>query len=395
MKIVILSRRLLSWLMLGVMVLTVLFMGCAGATSSPSTSAQTSTTFSPTTPVVTTPLSPLESEGLTTDKLLFFSELGPGEVGLVSLYIINIDGKGMTKLVEGHWSNEINDVWWNFSLSPDRKHLAYFPNDSSGYLALNIINFADESITTVVSANAGGYAAWSPDGTRIAYDDRLGNLHVVNIDGTGDQKLASPRGGDYYGMGRLNGHIKHPIWSSDGKYILYDDFNAPSTMTIGSGSLDNRSIYLYSFDTGKTTLVSSGKEIINSIAHGVKALLHSDHSCFDIKTDGTGCRDLGLTINDKPQFSPDKTLIADFFVGQPLKILDAVSGMMVCDTPALNLNNFVWSPDSKHIAYVYHHYELDIHDYHNGVCVIRRDLSGGIQAFSRSGSEMVLVGWIQ
>jgi TolB protein len=58
------------------------------------------------------------------------------------------------------------------------------PRDARVYLAS-----ADGTNIRPLSLPGGSSAAWSPDGSRIVYT-RDGFLHLINVDGSGEQKLA-------------------------------------------------------------------------------------------------------------------------------------------------------------------------------------------------------------
>lgn len=391
MKIVILSRRLLNFLLLVVIILTATLTGCANSevvtTSAYTASSSPTSTSMPTTTYLSPVQRKLQSEGLIGDKLLFITQ---HDITKPGLYIINIDGTQMTKLAEGGWSGDINEICWYFSLSPDKKLLAYFSTTANNNtMALNILNLNDYSVTRVIEVE-GGNVAWSPDGSRIAYVNLAGYLHVVNIDGTDDRELSSPNSQYYLQSGQVKGHITHPVWSPDGKYIMFDDFNARHTMTVGS-VLENTSVYLLNLDTGDTNIVQSEAEIINSPTGGPKVLLHTVYHCFDVNGDGTALRELNLDFNDKVQYSPDGSLIAYFSWGDPLEVLDAATGSLAYHTHVTELDHFVWSPDSKHIAYVLYTQYDTVSD----VYIVRNDLSQGFRAFSQLDTKIVFVGWLK
>jgi hypothetical protein len=52
---------------------------------------------------------------------------------------------------------------------------------------------------------------WSPDGQQVAFVTEASNLAIVNIDGN-----------NYHIINELPGACMGPVWSSDGKYILYN-----------------------------------------------------------------------------------------------------------------------------------------------------------------------------
>jgi len=146
-------------------------------------------------------------------------------------------------------------------------------------------------------------AAWSPDGTRIAFArlDRHGavrTVHVMNADGSGDTALA------FQGSRR-------PAWSPDGKQIAFDSFRDKDITAATE-------IYIMAADgTNQTRLTENdgsnfgpawspdGRSI--AFTCQVDAPLGPGSICV-MNPDGTGIRALtenrrGVDLN--PSFSPD------------------------------------------------------------------------------------------
>ncbi len=64
-----------------------------------------------------------------------------------------------------------------------------------------------------MTSDAGGNAAWSPDGKKIAYcssADGDSEIWIVNLDGSGMKQLTKNKGND-----------TNPAFSPDGSYIFY------------------------------------------------------------------------------------------------------------------------------------------------------------------------------
>jgi tricorn protease-like protein len=396
------------FLLLVIIIFSTILTGCtdSGITSMPTTSkssSSTTTSMPKTTPkptptptpmpsTTTTYLSPvqreIQKEGLIGNKLLFIVLPDFGKPP--SLYMMNIDGTNVTKLLEGVFTTDINEVCWYFSLSPDKKHIAYSNAatiNGSVSIQLNIYDLNDGSITKV-SEVAGYYNAWSPDGTKIAYVNRTGDLFVVNVDGTNNTELTSARSQTYLQSGTIHGHIQHPVWSPHGKYIMYDDFNAPGSMTIGIYTLDYRSVYLLNLETGEKKTIYHGAEIVNTTTSETRVLIHSDDNCYDVNRDGTGIRELNLDFNDKMQYHPNGEVIGYFSYGDPIRLLNPATGS-ITSSSTIDVENFIWSPDGRHIAYVKNEYFRT-----SNICIMRSDNFSDFSIYIQENADIFLVGWI-
>lgn len=145
-------------------------------------------------------------------KIAFSSSRSEGVIGgHMNIWVMNIDGSGLTLLTPGAVSDEgeagIDPTW-----SGDGSKIAYsFAGD---VWSMN----ADGSGKTDLTADpalpaAGGQAAWSPDGSTIAYI-RGADIWTMNADGSGKTQLTFTTGG--------LGTEKAPDWSPDGTRIVYE-----------------------------------------------------------------------------------------------------------------------------------------------------------------------------
>jgi len=357
---------------------------------------------------------------LINDRLIFIAY---SENLTASLYLVNVDGNKLTKLadIDPIWEN----TWPPLSLSPDRKRIAYFANS---YLSIYDIGNGDiTKLNKVQSKYKTRYLAWSLDGSKIAYVDSS-DLYIINSDGTNNKLLAEHNTGEYgYGGGGspiiMEDQIRHPVWLSDGKHIIFDDFCIPGSMSSrGILSPINRTIYSVNIEYSSNNSlpfksIVCEKSEINSYSSFINKVLiclyeseKKEVMFYIMNEDGTNLKLFSDTCIDS-KWSPDGTAIAYVTDNQKMRMANTISlraipltagidvGIYITWSPddenagyMYHAGNFIWSPDSKHIAYIHQK------DYFSkDIFVLRRDLSCKFLVFSSSEADqcLALIDWIK
>jgi Tol biopolymer transport system component len=133
------------------------------------------------------------------------SASGPVE-GSSGIYLINVDGTGLCKLTGSH--NEESESYGMYpAWSPDGGKIAF---EDKGMI--NVIN-PDGSGRKELTGTKGAQSVpvWSPDSQKIAYIESANQgLYLINADGSGREKLT----------GNASGLPQH-AWSPDGQKIAY------------------------------------------------------------------------------------------------------------------------------------------------------------------------------
>ena len=185
--------------------------------------------------------------------------------------------------------------------SPDGSKIA-FTSWRDGYPEIYVVNANGTGLMRLTNhATGSGNAAWSPDGRKIAFDsgrdDNQADIYVMNTDGSGVTRLTSNSTYDL-----------SPAWSPDGRKIAFE--------TDRDG---NREIYVMNADgTGVTRLTSHSADDGAPAwsPDGRKIAFHTardgNFEIYAMDSDGSNVSNLtnNSTFDGQSAWSPDGTKIA-------------------------------------------------------------------------------------
>jgi len=188
-----------------------------------------------------------------------------------------------------------------------------------------------------ITTGGGKYhPAWSPDGTKIAFEDGDG-IHITNADGSGGRLF-------------LETGI-NPSWSPDGTRIAFDDRSFPWPGFVEIAFVDGHAPPIGLLANGRDLVWSpSGARIAYVDAFGSSGNVHVANA------DATADTQLTFTENYKsrPSWSPDGTKIAfsenlPNNTGASVVVMNADGSGRTALGPG---GSPVWSPDGTKLVYV-------------------------------------------
>jgi tricorn protease len=147
-------------------------------------------------------------------------------------------------LTRSSGSRDRNAAW-----SPDGSTIAFF-SDRSGEYQLYVMDAAGDAELRQVGNRAGGYphtVRWSPDGTRIAFTDETLTLYHITV-ATGELVTVDRAEIEPMDVSLEAKPISDFVWSPDGRWLAYSK--------IGLDQVSN--IWVYSVETGQRHNLSSG-----------------------------------------------------------------------------------------------------------------------------------------
>ena len=299
-----------------------------------------------------------------TRRLLLIS-MEPSSSGI---YTINADGTGRKQLTSSPPYQDNYPAW-----SPDGKRITFLrvtrdpavadpANPAANIVVLYVMNADGSGLLPLSTAHDGyQFAPWSPDGTRLLSffnafraresDPYTFDLHVINSDGSGQVKVHDATAQAW------------AAWSPDGRRIAFLDFADP--LLRDGGRLDT---YVMNADgSGKTRLTSDGDSQlptwspdgtrIQILGHGP----NGNFAAYVMNADGSGkvlvAQDTFVLGNTANPWSPDgKQLLVLRFVSGGASVAafraDGTGQVSASPTPAgFSDVNPSWSPDGSQIAF--------------------------------------------
>lgn len=216
----------------------------------------------------------------------------PGSVWNGDIYVVDADGTAKTRLTRDP-AEEFDAAW-----SPDGTKIAFsrFTGRRFQIFVMNADGTGATQLTHTDSAATD--AAWSPDGSRIAFTRCRGScdIYVMSADGSSERRLTY---GEHPGD-------QSPTWSPDGRRIAYADLTGIFAINVEGG--DRQRVTDGPADDGNPAWSPAGPLIAFDSSRG---LFNAD--IYAVSADGSG-EIANVTdsppLDSNPSWSPDGRRIA-------------------------------------------------------------------------------------
>lgn len=320
--------------------ITLVLGGCVGSGPMPATSAASPTTtpLQATAPAATVPtLSPAAPSLAAPTGRIFFSAIAP-TASRASIYVLNADGSGRTKLTgtlaadepapspDGSLVAFVSDGIWLMRAdgsqprqirhdpkmveewpvwSPDGRQIAYLETPTCSPCGigitwnLNVMNADGSGLRKVTDASSDSRPAWSPDGQAIVFGGGwvdpptpLNGLQWIRPDGSGLRQFTS-------------GPDTAPTWSPDGRSFAFlrNTAEAPDGTILFSLFVANgdgtspRQVHLDFVAEGPIAWSPDGGWIAMAGAKTLPILKAGQWDLWIVRPDGTGARTITATAD--------------------------------------------------------------------------------------------------
>lgn len=228
-------------------------------------------------------------------SITFIANGGGGQDQLRELYEIDADGSGYTRLTREQLMLEGSS---SLSWSRDGTKAVFGVGIGEGTAGLSVFDASTAEVSRIYEGSGDEAlfgADWAPDGGQLVAYDALGDLVILNADGSGVQRFTE--------SGDRGGHLS-PAWSPNGTQIAY-----ACDCGVDSG------IYLVEVAGGQE------KKLVDGESHD-------------------------------PQWSPDGGRIAYSTQSGEIHVVDIRAGTDMRLTQEFENFDPAWSPDGRSIAFV-------------------------------------------